>query len=56
MSVDLHWFGMQKLFGAFTIQFFIELFIATIVQFYLGRVFYVAAWKAITHKAANMEV
>ncbi|HJW84393.1 MAG TPA: copper-translocating P-type ATPase, partial [Anaerolineae bacterium] len=41
-----HWSGLGWLFFA----------LATPVQFYVGRDFYVGAWKALKNRAANMDV
>ena len=41
-----HWGGLGGLFFA----------LATPVQFYVGRDFYVGAWKALKNRAANMDV
>ena len=32
------------------------LIFASLIQFYLGRQFYVSAWKSVKHKSANMDV
>ena len=32
------------------------LIFASLIQFYLGKQFYVSAWKSVKHKSANMDV
>jgi Cu+-exporting ATPase len=45
-----------KLFNGITLYCFIAFLCSTIIQFYMGRSFYVSAYKSLKHGSANMDV
>lgn len=50
------WLAHYRIEGRVSLQGIIGLACATPVQFWVGRDFYVTAWKALRHRATNMEV
>jgi len=48
-SVLERWFGLSR-----NINFFVQFLLATPVQFWAGRQFYVGFWKALKHKTSDM--
>jgi Cu+-exporting ATPase len=45
-----------QIFNGITLYVLIAFFCSTIIQFYMGKGFYISAYKSLKHKSANMDV
>src|SRR5690242_15913220 len=45
-----------SIFNGLTVSGLLTFILATPVQFWIGRIFYISAYKSLKHKSANMDV